>query len=194
MLGCTLPKLVIIFFHKSIDSKICPVMDEEKDVKKLRKDIVGGPSVVFTRKAVADETFTRKSTKKSNILLRRMITSYTTTQLVNPHWPVLLPVGISIQRRVNSRLDKIRPAALKSWSSPDFQKQGQNVKLQASMQQAHKKRPLQCSRVLFTLQHCVRGNGLLLSPFPCQEVCPFLNEENIKRGSKKRELDELRRN
>ena len=31
---------------------------------KIREHVVGGPSIVFTRKAVADETFIRKSTNK----------------------------------------------------------------------------------------------------------------------------------
>ena len=30
-------------------------------MEKLREDMVGGPSIVFTRKAVVDETFIRKS-------------------------------------------------------------------------------------------------------------------------------------
>ena len=29
---------------------------------------------------------------------------------------------------------------------------------------------------------------------PCQEVCPFPTEEDIRRGNKKRDLDVLRRN
>ena len=29
--------------------------------KKIREDVVGGPSIVFTRKAIVDETFVRKS-------------------------------------------------------------------------------------------------------------------------------------
>ena len=30
-------------------------------LEKIREDMVGGPSIVFTRKAVVDETFIRKS-------------------------------------------------------------------------------------------------------------------------------------
>ena len=37
--------------------------EDDKDLLgKIRKDVVGGPSLVFTRKAVVDETFIRKST------------------------------------------------------------------------------------------------------------------------------------
>ena len=61
-LGCTLPNLANICFHKSTDSKIYPFTDSDKDLlEKIREEMVGGPSIVFTRKAVVDETFIRKS-------------------------------------------------------------------------------------------------------------------------------------
>ena len=43
--------------QKSIDSR----KEMKTFWKKIRKDVVGGPSIVFTRKAVVDETFIRKS-------------------------------------------------------------------------------------------------------------------------------------
>ena len=61
--GCTLPNLAIICLHKSTDSKFYLFTESDKDLlEKMREDLVGGPSVVFTRKAVVDETFIRKST------------------------------------------------------------------------------------------------------------------------------------
>ena len=60
--GCTLPNLANICLHKSADSKFHPFTDSDKDLlEKIREDMVGGPSIVFTRKAVVDETFKRKS-------------------------------------------------------------------------------------------------------------------------------------
>ena len=62
-LGCTLPNLANISLHKSTDAKIYPFTEADKDLlEKFREDVVGGPSIVFTRKAVVDETFIRKST------------------------------------------------------------------------------------------------------------------------------------
>ena len=43
-------------------------------------------------------------------------------------------------RRVNSHLDKTRPAAFKIWSCPISSEQDQNVKLKASLQQADRKK------------------------------------------------------
>ena len=59
--GCTLPNLAICL-HKLTDSKFYPSTESNKDLLgKMREEMVGGPSIVFTRKAVVDETFIRKS-------------------------------------------------------------------------------------------------------------------------------------
>ena len=61
-LGCTLPNLANICLHKSTRAKFYPFTETDKDLlQKIREDMVGGPSIVFTRKAVVDETFIRKS-------------------------------------------------------------------------------------------------------------------------------------
>ena len=61
-LGCTLPNLANICLHKSTNYKFYPFCESDKDLcEKIREDITGGPSIVFTRKAVVDETFTRDS-------------------------------------------------------------------------------------------------------------------------------------
>ena len=62
-LGCTLPNLANICLHKSTVAKFYPFTEGDKDfLEKIREDVVGGPSVVFTRKAVVDSTFIRTST------------------------------------------------------------------------------------------------------------------------------------
>ena len=56
-LGCSLPYLAIICLHKYTDVKFHPLTEGEK----IWEDVVSGPSIVFTRKAVVDETFIWKS-------------------------------------------------------------------------------------------------------------------------------------
>ena len=57
MLGCTLPNLANICLQKSTDAKFYPFTEGDKDLlEKIREDVVGGPSIVFTRKALV-ETF-----------------------------------------------------------------------------------------------------------------------------------------
>ena len=59
-LGCTLPNLTIICLHKATSAKFYPFTETDKELlQKIREDMVGGPSIVFTRKAVVDETFIR---------------------------------------------------------------------------------------------------------------------------------------
>ena len=61
-LGCTPPNLPNICLHKSTSAKFCPFTETDKDLlKKIREDMVGGPSIDFTRKVVVDETFIRNS-------------------------------------------------------------------------------------------------------------------------------------
>ena len=56
--GCTLPNLSIICLHKSIDDKVHPLTEGDKNLfQKFWENVVGGQSIVFTRKAVVDETF-----------------------------------------------------------------------------------------------------------------------------------------
>ena len=69
-----------------------------------------------------------------------MPVNYTSTGCVKPCRPVFIRVGISIQKRVDSHLDKTRPAALRIRSCPISNEQDQNVKLSASLQQAERKK------------------------------------------------------
>ena len=76
----------------------------------------------------------------ANLLLELMPANYIPIRCVSPCLPVFIRVGISIQKRVESHLDKTRPAALKTWSCPISNEQGQNVKLKASLQQADRRK------------------------------------------------------
>ena len=61
-LGCTLPNLAKFCLHKSTDYEFDPFFSSDIDLlEKIREDMTGGPSIVFTRKATANESFLRKS-------------------------------------------------------------------------------------------------------------------------------------
>ena len=61
-LGCTLPNLANICLHKSTNHKFFTFVESDKDLHdKIREDMTGGPSIVFTRKAVVDQTYIRNS-------------------------------------------------------------------------------------------------------------------------------------
>ena len=59
-LGCTSTYMAKICLHKSTDAKFYPFTEGDKGfLEKIREDVVDGPSIVFTRKTVVDETFIR---------------------------------------------------------------------------------------------------------------------------------------
>ena len=59
-LGCKLNNLAKTCLHKSTGSKFCPFTESDKDLlEKIQEAMVGGPSIVFTRKAIVDKTFIR---------------------------------------------------------------------------------------------------------------------------------------
>ena len=61
-LGCTFPNLANISLYKSTSAKFYPFTETDKDLlQKIREDMMGSPSIVFTRKTVVNETFIRNS-------------------------------------------------------------------------------------------------------------------------------------
>ena len=76
----------------------------------------------------------------ANLLLGWKLAYYTPTQCVKPCLPVFIHVAIQIRTRLDSRLNKTRPAALKKRSCPDFNKQDSNVKTKSSTLQADKRK------------------------------------------------------
>ena len=113
-LGCTLPNLVSICLHKSTDSKFDPFTEGDKDfLEKIQEVVVDGPPIVFTRKAIVDETFTLKSTiicKSFVGINAKQLCPYSMCEL---NATGFIRVGISIEKRLDSHLDKSKPAALK---------------------------------------------------------------------------------
>ena len=71
-LGCTLPNLANICPHKSTNYKFYPFCENDKDLcEKIREVMAGGPSIVFTRKAVVDQTYIRNSSVNQSLEVMR---------------------------------------------------------------------------------------------------------------------------
>ena len=113
-LGCTLPNLANICLHKSTDVKFCTFTEGDKYLlEKIREGVVGGPPIVFTRKAVVDETFNRKS---ANIC--KSFVGIDASQLYSYSMCQPMPTGLHtrwdfVSETSRLHLDKTRPAALK---------------------------------------------------------------------------------
>ena len=60
--GCILPNLANICLHKSTNEKFYAFYESDRDLcEKIREDMTGGPSILFTRKAIVKKTFIRDS-------------------------------------------------------------------------------------------------------------------------------------
>ena len=76
-LGCTLPNLANICLHSSTNAKFYPFTENDRDLlNKIREDMVGGPSIVFTQKAIAGETKIRHFETFVGLLLESMLINY----------------------------------------------------------------------------------------------------------------------
>ena len=129
-LGCTLPNLAKICSHKSIDSKFCPFTESNKDLlEKIREDMVGGPSIVFTRKAVVDETLYANHQTFANQLLVSMLVSFIPTQCVNQCLLDCIRDGSAILKPRETQLAKTNLTLLRRWFCRIFNKIDQIAKL-----------------------------------------------------------------
>ena len=137
-LVCTLPNLANICLHKSTDAKFYPFPEGDKDLleKKFEKMLLVVHLSFSHGKQLLMKLLFENQQTYANLLLGLTLANYTPTRWVNPCQPVFIRGGIWIQKRVDSYLDKTRPAALKTWSCRISNEQDQKVKLETSLQQA----------------------------------------------------------
>ena len=103
-LGCTLPNLANICLHKSINHKFYPFFERDKDLcEKIREDMTGSPSIVFTRKAVVDQTYIRNS---SNIC--KTIVGIDASQLYPFSMCQEMPTGLYTRWEYDSETDRFK--------------------------------------------------------------------------------------
>ena len=70
----------------------------------IREDMVGGPSIVFTRKAVVDETFIRKSTNLCKSIVGIDASQPSPYSMCQP-----MPTGLYIRWNYDSESQKFMP-------------------------------------------------------------------------------------
>ena len=117
-LGCTLPHLANFCSHKSTDAKFDLFTEGDKDIlENFREDVVGGLSIVFTRKAVVDETFIRKS---ANIC--KSIVGIDVNQLYSYSMCQAMPTGLCRRWNSDSETSKFTPRHNKPRSFESFVK------------------------------------------------------------------------
>ena len=140
-LGCTLPNLANICLHKSTDAKFYPFTERDKTFwKKFEKMLLVVHLSCSHGKQLLMKLLFENQQTYANLLLEVTLANYTPTRSVNPCRPVFIRVRISIQKRIDSYLDKTRPAALRIWSCLIFKVQDLILKLKASLKQADRRK------------------------------------------------------
>ena len=140
-LGCTLPNLANICLHKSTDSKFYPFTESDKDLlEKIREDMVGGPSIVFTRKAVVDETFIRKSTNLCESIVGIDASPLYSYSMCQP-----MPTGLYTRWNYESESRKFMPRQNKTRSFQNivlsyFQQTRPECRIESMLQPVDKRR------------------------------------------------------
>ena len=195
-LGCTLPNSANICFHKSTYSKFDTFTESDNDLlEKIREDMVGGPSIVFTRKAVVDETFIRKSSK-----LCKSIVGIDVSQLYPYSMCQPMPTGLytrwgddSKTKRFAARQNKSR--SFENMVMSSFQQSRPKRKIESNLTTARQKK-IDCFSEDGICYHCnivFEAKGCYYHYCLCQEARPSLTDNDIERGVKKRQQDEMRR-
>ena len=163
--------------------------------KKIREDVVGGPSIVFTRKAVVDETFIRKSAK-----LCKSIVGIDASQLYPNSMCQPVPTGLYTRWDFDSETSRFllrqnKTRSFKKLIVSYFQRTRPDCENESFFTTGRQKK-IDWFTVDGFCSHCdtvFEAMGCFYHFCPCLELRPSLTEEDIQRGSKKRELDALRR-
>ena len=153
-LECTLPNLAIICLHKSTSAKFYPFTEPDKNLlQKIREDMVGGPSIIFTRKAVVDETFIRNS---GNIC--KSIVGIDTSQPYPYSMCQPMPTGLYTRWEFDTESNRFKPQQNKSRNLENmvmsyFQRQRPDCKIESVYTTGTQKK-IDCFKVDGFCAHC----------------------------------------
>ena len=140
-LGCTLPNLANICLYKSNSAKIYPFTETDKDMlQKIREDIVGGPSIVFTLEAVVDETLSGIQEFFVNLLLALTQVSCILILCASPCQMDYTSDGNMTQNLMDLKLNRTNPETLRTWLCHISKYKDLTVKLRVSAPQELRKR------------------------------------------------------
>ena len=115
-LGCTLRNLANICLHKSTNHKCYPFFEGDKDLcEKIREDMTGGPSIVFTQKSAVDQTYIRNS---PNIC--KSIVGIEASQLYSFSMCQEMPTGLYTRWEYDSESDITEQKISRTWLCPSI--------------------------------------------------------------------------
>ena len=182
-LGCTLPNLAKICLRKSTDANFYPFTEGDEDLLgKIREDVVCGPSIVFTRKAVVDETFIRKST---NICIS--FVGIDASQLYPYSMCQPMPTGLYTPWYIDSETIRFTPRqktrSFENMVMSYFQRTRPDYKIESFYTRGRQKKidRFSVDGFCYPYNTVFEAMGCFYHFCPCQELRPSLTEEDIKR-------------
>ena len=196
MLGCTLPNLANICLHKSTSAKFNLFNQTDKDLlQRIREEMVGGPSIVFTRKAVVEETFIRNSRN-----VRKAIVGIDASHLYPYSTCQPMRTGLYTRWEYDTESSRFKPQQNKSRNLENmvmsyFQRQRTDCKIE-SFHTTGTQKKIDCFKIDGFCAHCktvFEAMGCFYHYCPCQEARTSPTEEDIERDNKKREMDQMRK-
>ena len=157
--------------------------------------MTGGPSIVFTRKAVVGETYIRDS---ANVC--KTIVGIDASQLYPYSMCQPMPSGLYTRWEFDQDLQRFKPRQNKSRKFENMvMSYFQSIRPDCNIQSFHttgKQKKIDCFSVDGYCDHCktvFEAMGCYFHHCPCQETRASLSDTDIQRGLKRREHDELRR-
>ena len=171
-LGCTLPNSANLCLHKSTDSNFYPFIESDKDLlEKIRGDMVGGPSILFTRKAVVDETLLRKSSN-----LCKSIVGIGASQLYPYSMCQTMPTGLYTRWKYDSETKRFTARQNKSRSFENmilsyFHQSRPDCKIESNVTTGRQNK-IDCFSVDGICYHCntvFEAMGCYFHYCPCEE-------------------------
>ena len=167
--------------HKSTTAKICRFTESDKDIlEKVRKDMVGGPSIVFTRKALVAETFVRIHQTGAKPLSELMLVSFILCLCVKQCLLVRTRDGSQIRNLVNLTRVKATRGVSKTWYCQIFSESDHIVKWKVSMQRVHRKKAAySVDGVCGHYKTVFEAMGCYHYFYPFQKTRPSLIEEEF---------------
>ena len=195
-LGYTLPNLANICLHKSTSAKFYPLTETDKDLlQKIREDMVGGFSIVFTRKVVVHETFVRNSRNTCKSIVGIDACQLYPHSLCQP-----MPTGLYTRWEYDAESNRFKTQQNKfryfqNMVTSFFQRQRPDCKIESFYNTGTQKK-VDCFKVGGFCAHCntvFEAMGSFYQNCPCQNARPSLTEGDTERGHKKREIDQMRK-
>ena len=183
-----------ISLHKSTNNKFYPFVEADKVLHdKVREDMTGGPSIVFPRKAVVNQTLIRNSENICKSIVGIDASQLSPSQCVKK-CPLCFTLDGNLIQKIKARQNKLTNFGNMFMSFLQSQRPYCNIE---SYYTTGTQNRIDCFNVDGFCAHCetmFEAMGCYVHFCACQEVRACMSEDETLRGLKKRKYDELRRN